>query len=110
VAHVVKLLALGVVLVVGTPAYGAGHRIGSTVRSHWALPLRKSPPSFFRGLAPQVGSTKPSQDYTVLDNMTVPNVTGEESWVELRPNSGGEVGWSYDGKSKSTCGNLEEVK
>jgi len=110
VNHLMKIAALGV-LVMGTPAYGGTHVIGSKVRVHWALPLRQSPPGgFFRGLGPQIGSTKPSQIYTVEDSRIVPNCTGEESWVKLKANSGEEVGWSYDGKSNSTFGNLEEVK
>jgi hypothetical protein len=111
VKHLVKILAFGA-LVAGTPVYArSGHPIGSTVRPHWSMPLRQSPPGgFFRGLAPQVGVTESSQRYTIEDSKTVPNLTGDESWVKLKPVSGGEAGWSYDGQVNDKCGNLEEVK
>jgi hypothetical protein len=111
VKHLVKILAFGA-LVSGTPVYARGaHPIGATVSAHWSMPLRQSPPGgFFRGLAPQVGATKPSQHYTVEDSKTVPNLTGDESWVKLKAVSGEEAGWSYDGQSNDKSGNLEEVK
>lgn len=65
------------------------------------VPIRTTPPGFFRGKGDQIGTTEPDQQYLVLERRAVPSILGTEEWLLLQavsPTEPGTSGWSYGGR------------
>lgn len=71
------------------------------------LPLRDSPPGLFQSKGDQIGTVSADQDLRVIEQRTVPTITGSENWIKVAPMEGdGARGWIYSGPSRSPDANV----
>jgi hypothetical protein len=87
-------------LILGCVALGAQAADAQGVVTPSAeLPIRESPPgTFFQGKGSQIGVATPGDEYRVLDERSVPTLTGVEKWLKVEPlGDPSKAGWAYDG-------------
>jgi hypothetical protein len=63
------------------------------------LPLRASPPgTFFQGKGAEIGTTVPNEAYRVLEERSVPTITGSQRWLRVESETvTSNSGWVYAG-------------
>jgi hypothetical protein len=76
------------------------------VTPNWSLPLRASPPGFFKGKGEVIAEVTSGMVYLPLENKTVWGLTGSQNWVKLKNLQDGTEGWVYGGKNPSDLSNL----
>ena len=71
------------------------------------LPLRDAPPGVFQSKGDQIGTVRQDQELTIIEQRTVPTITGSENWIKVKPNEGiGKSGWIYSGSGKDPNANV----
>lgn len=61
------------------------------------VPLRESPPGFFKGKGDIVAQASDGNAYVQLDTRTIWGLTGSQTWIKLRSIEDGTIGWAYGG-------------
>ena len=101
-------VAVTALLLIGGSALGQ-----KSVRPRADLPLREAPPGIFQSKGDRIGTAKEGEDYHVIEQTTVPTITGAERWLRVVPadsSSAPESGWIYSGPSGNPDANVKAAR
>jgi hypothetical protein len=93
--------------VVSAPVFAQALKYGTPVKPIAPLPIQETPPQGYFGFkGSQIGTTTLAKSYVVIGQKTVPTLFGQDTWLQIRNNSTGQIGWIYTGSDAKPYQNV----